>query len=136
LDEGDLDDAGAAFAATIGGVIFGLSFLGLLVGGFWTRIKAIFAKKGIERKVAPYYQDFLKALGFVLKRPKQLAETTREYANAYVAVRPDGAEALILASMLDRALFSAASLSDDEWANLKRRTAELAAASKKHARAS
>jgi transglutaminase-like putative cysteine protease len=136
LDEGGLDDAGAAFAATIGGVIFGLSFMGLLVGGFWTRIKAIFAKKGIERRVAPYYQDFLKALGFVLKRPKQLAETTREYANAYVAVRPDGAEALILASMLDRALFSAASLSDDEWANLKRRTAELAAASKKHARAS
>lgn len=137
LDETDNSDgSGAAFAAVIGGAIFGLSFLALVIGGSWSRIKAMFAKKGVERKVAPYYHEFLRALHPVLKRPKDLSETTREYANAYATARPDDTEALVLASMLDRALFSAASLTNDEWANLKKRIAELASASKQHARAS
>lgn len=128
------DNAGAAFAAIIGGGIFGLSFLGLVIGGFWPRLRAMFAKKGIERKVAPYYQDYLRALHPVLKRPKEMAETTKEFANAYVTLRSAGIEAVVLASMLDRALYSSASLSSEEWANLKRRIAELAVASKNYAR--
>ncbi|MDQ2986385.1 MAG: transglutaminase family protein [Armatimonadota bacterium] len=133
-DEGD-NGSGAAFAAMIGSAIFGLSFLALLMGAFWTKLKGFTFKRGIERRVAPYYSDFCRALKPVLKRPKQLAETTVEYASAYASSAHDGTEALALAATLDRALFSATSLTNEEWANLKQRIAQLARDAKQNARA-
>lgn len=136
LDNGDGDtSAGLAFAATIGGTIFGISFLALLFGTFWPRLKAMWSRKGVERRVAPYYNDYLRALHRVVARPKQLSETTLEYASAYADKNePHGGEARDVAVMLDRALFSAASLSNEEWANLKERIAALGRDAKRYAR--
>jgi len=148
LDDTEETSAGAAFAAVIGGAIFGLSFVGLIIGGLWPRLKGMFAIRRVDRKVAAYYQDYLRALNFVLKRPKQIAETTVEYATAYASVRNTSAksgdgysapkgedEAVKIAYILDRALFSTSPMSDEEWANLRSRIAQLAKVSKRYARA-
>jgi len=128
------DDGGVAFAATIGGAIFGLSFLALLIGAFWTRVKSWFAGRSPTRKIAPYYVDYLKALRRAVKRPKELSETTKEYATAYAAATRNGDEAISLATELDRVLFSSASLTKSEWANLRKRIADLSREAKQHAR--
>jgi transglutaminase-like putative cysteine protease len=133
LDESD-DDGGVAFAAMIGGAIFGLSFLALLVGAFWTRLKSWFAGRSPSRKIAPYYLDFLKAIRKAIKRPKELSETTAEYAAAYAAATKNGDNAITLAAELDRLLFSSASLTKAEWANLRKRIADLSREAKQHAR--
>jgi hypothetical protein len=135
LDEDLDDDAGVGFAAVIGGSIFGISFIALLVGAFWTRLKAWWRTRGSGgRRIAPYYIRYLKAIRQGVKRPKQLHETTREYASAYAAATENGAEALSLADELDRALFSSASLTKCEWDNLSERITNLAKEAKQHAR--
>jgi hypothetical protein len=131
---GEDDDGGIAFAAVIGGTVFGLSFLALLIGAFWTRVKAWFAGRSPTRRIAPYYVDYLRAVRRVVKRPKELSETTREYATAYAAVTKNGDSAVTLAADLDRILFSSASLTNAEWANLRKRIAELSREAKQHAR--
>ena len=128
------DDAGVAFAAVIGGSVFGLSFLALLIGAFWTRVKSWFAGRSPTRKIAPYYVDYLKALRRAVKRPKELSETTKEYAATYAAVTKNGDNAVSLAQDLDRILFSSASLTKAEWANLRTRIADLTREAKQHAR--
>jgi hypothetical protein len=131
----DEDDGGVAFAAAIGGAVFGISFLALLIGAFWTRVKSWFAGRSPSRKIAPYYSDFLKAIRKGIRRPKELAETTREYAVAYATKTHNGDEAVALAKELDRVLFSSASLTKLEWANLRRRIANLSREAKQYARA-
>lgn len=134
LLEEEAEDGGVAFAAVIGGVIFGISFLALLAGAFWTRVKLWFAGRDPNRKIAPYYVDYLKALRRAVKRPKNLSETTREYAVAYANKTKNGAEAEALAQELDRILFSSASLTKEDWANLRKRISLLAREAKQHAR--
>ncbi|MEO7454245.1 MAG: transglutaminase-like domain-containing protein [Fimbriimonadales bacterium] len=134
LDEEE-DDGGVGFAAAIGGGIFGVSFLALLAGAFWSRLKSWFAGRSPSRKIAPYYADFLKAIRKGIKRPKELSETTREYATAYANKTQNGEEAESLAKELDRVLFSSASLTKLEWANLRRRIVSLSREAKQYARA-
>jgi ElaB/YqjD/DUF883 family membrane-anchored ribosome-binding protein len=83
--------------------------------------------------VAPYYLDFWRAIRKALKRPKLPSETTIEYATAYAEATRNGEAAVAIAADLDRVLFSSASLSKEEWANLRKRISLLAKEAKQHA---
>jgi transglutaminase-like putative cysteine protease len=128
------DGSGAALAAMIGAIIFGISFIALLVGAFWTRLKPWLGRRGADRKVAPYYASYLRALQPVLARPKHLSETTQEYALAYAAKVTHADDALFAAKLLDRAVYSESKLTPDEWLHLGTVISKIKQLSRKYAR--
>ncbi len=95
-----------AWAAWVGGSIFTLAALALIVGWFlsWYSGRKSVAQE--LKRLRPLYFEFLRLLQSKLRRPKQPGETLAEYARAFAIATSNGADAQRVAAAFDNAFYA------------------------------
>jgi hypothetical protein len=113
------------FGAWIGGTVFGLALLALLIGSFRNRLTDRRAVDANMARLRPLYARYLRALQGTLRRPKSPGETTREYAAAFSLAAQDGQTAMRIAGAFENALYSSAPANGDLLRSLREDISKL-----------
>jgi hypothetical protein len=113
------------FGAWIGGTVFGLALLALLIGSFRNRLTDRRAVDANMARLRPLYARYLRALHGTLRRPKSPGETTREYAAAFSLAAQDGQTAMRIAGAFENALYSSAPANGDLLRSLREDISKL-----------